>query len=216
MKGKNLFVSMSRAGLRALMQKNKKFYWWAFYLFSGLAVMAKGIPGVVIPFGTVFFASIVTGKLKEIFKPLYFIPGIVIFLLVVLPWHIVMLKKYDPLFYNEYIIKHHLHRFLNTSHNEIGRKQPFYYYLVVILWGFIPWIFSTIAVCIARFKEIMAANINAALDKCEDPSKMIDQYLRDLESDFGKVKAETAAIMAEETRAKREVLLNETIPVELL
>ena len=58
---------------------------------------------------------------------------------------------------------------------------------------------------IARFKEIMAANINAALDKCEDPSKMIDQYLRDLESDFGKVKAETAAIMAEETRAKREL-----------
>ena len=58
---------------------------------------------------------------------------------------------------------------------------------------------------IARFKEIMAANINAALDKCEDPSKMIDQYLRDLESDFGKVKAETAAIMAEETSAKREL-----------
>lgn len=58
---------------------------------------------------------------------------------------------------------------------------------------------------IARFKEIMAANINAALDKCEDPSKMIDQYIRDLESDFGKVKAETAAIMAEETRAKREL-----------
>ena len=56
---------------------------------------------------------------------------------------------------------------------------------------------------LGRFKEIMAANINAALDKCEDPSKMIDQYLRDLESDFGKVKAETAAIMAEETRAKR-------------
>lgn len=58
---------------------------------------------------------------------------------------------------------------------------------------------------ISRFKDIMAANINAALDKVEDPSKMIDQYLRDLESDLGKVKAETAAVMAEETRAKREL-----------
>ena len=34
---------------------------------------------------------------------------------------------------------------------------------------------------------------------------MIDQYLRNLESDLGKVKAETAAVMAEETRSKREL-----------
>ena len=34
---------------------------------------------------------------------------------------------------------------------------------------------------------------------------MIDQYLRDLESDLGKVKAETAAIMAEETKSKRDL-----------
>ena len=58
---------------------------------------------------------------------------------------------------------------------------------------------------IARFKDIMSANINALLDKCEDPEKMIDQYLRNLESDLGKVKAETASIMADEKRAKREL-----------
>lgn len=58
---------------------------------------------------------------------------------------------------------------------------------------------------LTRFKDIMAANINALLDKCEDPEKMIDQYMRNLESDLGKVKAETASVMAEETRAKREL-----------
>jgi phage shock protein A len=51
----------------------------------------------------------------------------------------------------------------------------------------------------------MASNINALLDKAEDPEKMIDQYMRNLESDLGKVKAETASVMAEETRAKREL-----------
>lgn len=56
-----------------------------------------------------------------------------------------------------------------------------------------------------RFTDIMSANVNALLDKAEDPSRMIDQYLRDLQSDLGKVKAETAAIMAEETKAKREL-----------
>lgn len=58
---------------------------------------------------------------------------------------------------------------------------------------------------ISRFKDIMSANINALLDKCEDPEKMIDQYLRNLESDLGNVKAETASIMADEKRAKREL-----------
>ncbi len=58
---------------------------------------------------------------------------------------------------------------------------------------------------ISRFKDIMSSNINALLDKAEDPAKMIDQYMRNLESDLGKVKAETASVMAEEKRAKREL-----------
>ena len=59
----------------------------------------------------------------------------------------------------------------------------------------------------SRFKEIMSSNINALLDKAEDPEKMIDQYLRNLTSDLGKVKSETASVMAEEQRSKR--VLNE-------
>ena len=56
-----------------------------------------------------------------------------------------------------------------------------------------------------RFTDIMSANINALLDKAEDPAKMIDQYLRELEKDLGNVKAETASVMAEEKRTKREL-----------
>ena len=54
-----------------------------------------------------------------------------------------------------------------------------------------------------RFADIIKANINDLLDKCEDPAKMIDQYLRDLTEDLAEVKQETAAVMAEETRTKR-------------
>lgn len=58
---------------------------------------------------------------------------------------------------------------------------------------------------LTRFKDIMESNINAMLDKAEDPEKMVDQCLRNLNSDLGKVKAETATVMAEEQRAKREL-----------
>lgn len=59
-----------------------------------------------------------------------------------------------------------------------------------------------------RFSTIVKANINELLDKCEDPSAMIDQYLRDLRENLAEVKKETAGIMAEEHRCKRMVMDN--------
>lgn len=56
---------------------------------------------------------------------------------------------------------------------------------------------------ISRFRDIMAANINALLDKAEDPEKMIDQLMRDLVDDLAEVKEDTAGVIAEEKRAER-------------
>lgn len=56
---------------------------------------------------------------------------------------------------------------------------------------------------IARFKDIMSANINALLDKCEDPAKMIDEYMRKVTEQLAEVKKETSGVMAEEKRTKR-------------
>lgn len=61
---------------------------------------------------------------------------------------------------------------------------------------------------LSRFNDILKANINELLDKMEDPSKMIDQYLRDMIEDLAEVKEETSAVMAEETRTKRAVDAN--------
>lgn len=58
---------------------------------------------------------------------------------------------------------------------------------------------------LSRFKDIMSANINALLDKVEDPEKMIDQCLRNMNDDLVKVKQETASVMAQEKACKRQV-----------
>ena len=73
-------------------EKNKKYFWWLFYIFSGLAVMAKGIPGFVVPFGSMFFIYIFNSFLakkgdaeqkqatfKEIFRPQYLLVGFILF-----------------------------------------------------------------------------------------------------------------------------------------
>ena len=60
-----------------------------------------------------------------------------------------------------------------------------------------------------RFSTIMKANINALLDKCEDPAKMIDQYLIDLKESLVEVKKETAGVMAVEKQCVRQYDENE-------
>lgn len=58
---------------------------------------------------------------------------------------------------------------------------------------------------LTRFKDIMSANINSLLDKCENPSKMIDEYMRQVTEQLADVKKETAGIIAEEKRTKRQI-----------
>lgn len=132
-------------------ENQKKYFWWLFYVFSGLAVMAKGIPGFVIPFGSMFIIAILSKSFKQLFKPVYILPGIILFLLITLPWHIIMFKIHNPLFWDEYVIKHHLSRFLGSK--ELGRIQPFYFYVITLLWGFFPWILSCVFVWIAKLKN---------------------------------------------------------------
>lgn len=58
---------------------------------------------------------------------------------------------------------------------------------------------------LGRIPKIMEANINAILDKCEDPAKMIDQLLVDYRRNLASVKKDTAAVIASEKIAKKEL-----------
>lgn len=151
--------------------KNKKYCWWAFYIFSALAVLAKGIPGFVLPFGTMFFAAIFTKRFKELFKPQYLLVGFLLFFLIVLPWHILMLTKYDPLFFNEYIMRHHVSRFFNSE--GVSRKQPFYFFALTLLWGFCPWILSAVSVLISKIKSLKNIQFKLNFEKFSNPQKYL-------------------------------------------
>ena len=53
-----------------------------------------------------------------------------------------------------------------------------------------------------RFTTIVKSNVNAMLDKAEDPEKMVDQSLVDMRENLAKVKKNTASVMAEKKRTK--------------
>lgn len=133
-------------------EENKKYFWWLAYLFSGLAVMTKGIPGVAIPAMTLFFGFWATKNLKELFKPAYIFSGILILFLITAPWHFIMLKIHGSDFYNMYIIKHHLARFIDSA--SLGRKKPFLFYVPIIFAAVFPWTFILVAYLVKAINNL--------------------------------------------------------------
>ncbi len=56
-----------------------------------------------------------------------------------------------------------------------------------------------------RMKDIVSANVNAIFDSTEDPVKMVDQYVRNLEEDLQKIRAKELVLQAEEKTALRRL-----------
>ncbi|UZP66143.1 phage shock protein PspA [Desulfovibrio mangrovi] len=55
-----------------------------------------------------------------------------------------------------------------------------------------------------RFQDIIASNVNAMLDKAENPEKMIRMMIREMEETLVELKANCAGTMAECKRIRRE------------
>lgn len=52
----------------------------------------------------------------------------------------------------------------------------------------------------SRIRDLLSANVNAMLDSAEDPEKMADEYLRQLNNELYEVKTNVAAAMADATK----------------
>lgn len=56
-----------------------------------------------------------------------------------------------------------------------------------------------------RFRDIISANMNAMLDKAEDPEKMIKLMIREMEDTLVEIKASCAGVMAGGKKVRRQL-----------
>lgn len=110
-----------------------RYYYWV-YIFAGLAVLAKGLIGIIFP-GSIIFLWLLYTHNWRILRECKLIPGTMIFLAITLPWHILVQLK-NPEFFNYYFITQQFSRYLTMS---AGRYGPLWYYVPILLGGLFPW-----------------------------------------------------------------------------
>jgi 4-amino-4-deoxy-L-arabinose transferase-like glycosyltransferase len=107
----------------------------AAYGAMGLAVLAKGPLGVLLPALVMGGYIVVTREwrwLGRLAPP----RALLVFLLVAGPWYLLILRAQGREFVDVFLLGHNVARFTSTVHNHPG---PFVYYVPVILLGLFPW-----------------------------------------------------------------------------
>jgi 4-amino-4-deoxy-L-arabinose transferase-like glycosyltransferase len=109
-----------------------------FYFFIGLALLAKGLIGVVFPFAIVFFYHILKRELLPSNKFLIsLLWGTILSLLVASVWYLPMYLTHGWTFIDEFFIQHHFQRY--TS-NKYQHPQPFYFFFWILPLMTLPWL----------------------------------------------------------------------------
>ncbi len=112
----------------------RRMYLWSFYACAALAVLTKGLIGILIPAMIIGSWIILLGEWR-VLRSIYLPSGMALFLLIAAPWHIMVIRA-NPEFFHFYFIQEHFLRYLTTMHS---RYQPFWFFMPILLLGLFPW-----------------------------------------------------------------------------
>ena len=104
---------------------------WA---LAALSVLAKGLIGVVLPALIVGPWLLVQGRWRDVLRLLH-PAGLVLFVLIALPWFVAMQQR-QPGFFDYFVMEQHFRRFAQASFNNV---HPRWFYLLVLPALTLPW-----------------------------------------------------------------------------
>jgi 4-amino-4-deoxy-L-arabinose transferase-like glycosyltransferase len=113
----------------------RRFLFYSAYMLAGLAVLTKGLIGIIFPTMIIGLWVLLSNQWR-LLKECYFLSGILLFLLIVLPWHILVQSR-NPEFFQFYFIDQ---QFLRYSTLIAQRYQPDWFFIPIFIAGFLPWV----------------------------------------------------------------------------
>lgn len=118
-----------------LPRNTARLWMWVCWGAMALAVLSKGLVGLILP-GAVLVLYTLISRDWALWKRLYLVSGLIVFFAVVSPWF-VLVQERNPEFFNFFFIVQQFQRYLTPAQNRPG---PFYYFVPVMLVGFLPWL----------------------------------------------------------------------------
>ena len=122
------------------------------FALAGLAVLTKGLLGYSFPM-TVMLIFLFYKNDRSFWTCKATLWGIVIFLIIALPWHVFMYQRYGQPFIDEYWWNVHVRRIFVAEHQ---RSNTWYFYLLVMFAGVMPWslfLIPTFRLCMKQIKN---------------------------------------------------------------
>ena len=131
----NLFTASALLAFWSGYRRGGHLWFIPYGLFTGLAMLAKGPVGFVLPALILGLFLLWTRELRRLltFHSLW---GGLMFLLVVAPWYSLVGVETKANWLRGFFLTHNVGRFLSPMENHGG---PVYYYILILLVGFAPW-----------------------------------------------------------------------------
>ncbi len=125
--------------------------WHGVFAASALAVLTKGLIGIVIP-AAVIGLYVVLARQWTILARVPWVTGILLFLAIAVPWHVVVARR-NPDFLWVYFVREHLLRYATPI---AAREEPFWFFPAILLPGLLPWwgLLPTVARLLRPLAEI--------------------------------------------------------------
>jgi 4-amino-4-deoxy-L-arabinose transferase-like glycosyltransferase len=120
---------------QAATRKSETGWMLAAWAAMALAVLSKGLIGVVLPFGTLA-AYAIWHRQPGVFARLHWLPGLALFGAITAPWF-VLAARANPEFLEFFFLHEHFQRFTSTVHNRAG---PVWFFVPILLIAVGPWI----------------------------------------------------------------------------
>jgi 4-amino-4-deoxy-L-arabinose transferase-like glycosyltransferase len=110
---------------------------WMLVCWAGMAlsVLAKGLIGLVLPGGVLVFYTVFARDWK-IWTRLHIVKGLLLFLLIAVPWFVLVGLK-NPEQPHFFFVHEHFDRFLKKEHH---REAAWYVFFVLLAAGSVPWV----------------------------------------------------------------------------
>lgn len=125
-----------------------------FFIFAGFAVLTKGPLGALIPLLIIGAFLSIKKEVKFLFCK-SFSWGILVLVLISLPWYLLMIKKYGAAFTREFFYNDHIRRLLEAEHFS---NDTWYFYPTYMILCMFPWSLFVLAALASLFKNIKSGN----------------------------------------------------------